>query len=169
MRVLQRPLHGVAGRALRGLNRNVADAPSRRADTRPEDPALLRFSAMTDDITALAEKLGALIAEDERFRRLREVENRVLARPELKALMEEYEQVRLTMAHKERNFQPIEPSEKRGYADVARRVQEQADLRELAKAQADYAALMEGVNRAIRSRIDAGFDGAESADDEATS
>ncbi len=123
---------------------------------------------MTDDITALAEKLGAMIAEDERFRRLREVENRVLARPELKALMEEYEQVRLTIAHKERNMQPIEPAEKRGYADVARRVQEQADLRELAKAQADYSALMEGVNRAIRSRIDAGFGGAEAADDDET-
>lgn len=125
---------------------------------------------MTDDITALAEQLGARIAEDARFRKLRDVENRVLARPELKTLMEEYEQARLTMAHKERNFQPIEPAEKRTYADVARRVQEEAVLRELAKAQADYAALMEGVNRAIRSRIDAGFGGADAAaDDETTS
>jgi cell fate (sporulation/competence/biofilm development) regulator YlbF (YheA/YmcA/DUF963 family) len=114
---------------------------------------------MSDDLLALAERLGAAIASDARFLRLRDVENRVLTRPELKRLMEEYEQARLTIETKERNLKPVEPEEKRAYAAVARRVQDEADLRDLARAQADYAALMESVNRAIKERIERGFAG----------
>jgi cell fate (sporulation/competence/biofilm development) regulator YlbF (YheA/YmcA/DUF963 family) len=106
-----------------------------------------------DEIQAAAERLADLLIADARFTSLREVENKVLGKPELKRLMEEYEQARLTLGRKEREFTPIEPSEKRAYADLARRVQDEPLLLELAKAQADYAAMMDGVNRAIHEKL----------------
>jgi cell fate (sporulation/competence/biofilm development) regulator YlbF (YheA/YmcA/DUF963 family) len=108
---------------------------------------------MDEAILAEAEKLAALLAGDPRFRRLRDVENAVLARPELKRMMEDYERSRLALLQKERDFTPIEPDQKRAHAELHRRVQDEATLRDLAKAQADYAAMMDKVNRVIQSKL----------------
>lgn len=113
---------------------------------------------MDDAILAEAEKLAALLAEDPRFKKLRETENAVLAKPELKRLMETYEQSRLGLARKEREFTPVSPDEKRALAEMQRKVQGEPLLLDLAKAQADYAAMMDKVNRAIHSRLRAGFE-----------
>lgn len=113
---------------------------------------------MNDDaLLDLAGRLGDLLAADPRFARLRETENKVLAAPELRRLMEEYEQARLGLAQKERTFTPIDPTEKRAYAEIAKRVQGEALLRDLAAAQADYAAMMNKVNTAIQSRLSSGL------------
>ncbi|HYC78070.1 MAG TPA: YlbF family regulator [Planctomycetota bacterium] len=114
---------------------------------------------MDDAILAQADKLAELLAADPRFERLRAAEDAVLKTPELKRLMEEFEQARLSVARKEREFTPVEPSEKRALADLQRRVQDSAPLRDLAKAQADYAQMMDRVNRAIHARLQAGLSG----------
>jgi cell fate (sporulation/competence/biofilm development) regulator YlbF (YheA/YmcA/DUF963 family) len=113
---------------------------------------------MDEAILAEAEKLGALLAADARLHRLRSVENDVLARPELKRLMEDYERSRLALARKERDFTPIEPDEKRALAELHRRVQDEPVLRDLAKAQADYAAMMDRVNRAIQAKVNSALE-----------
>ena len=108
---------------------------------------------MDEALLAEADKLASLLVADPRFKRLREGENSVLVRPELKRLMEDYEQARLGLARKEREFVPVEPDEKRALAELNRRVQAEESLRDLAKAQADYAAMMDKVNRTIQSKL----------------
>jgi cell fate (sporulation/competence/biofilm development) regulator YlbF (YheA/YmcA/DUF963 family) len=111
-----------------------------------------------DPILEQARKLAEMLAADPRFTKLRGLEGEVLQDAEKRALLEEYEKSRLSLEHKQLNFQPISPEEKRAHAEATRKVHAVPVLLELARAQADYAQMMDQVNRAIHERLRAGLE-----------
>jgi cell fate (sporulation/competence/biofilm development) regulator YlbF (YheA/YmcA/DUF963 family) len=102
-----------------------------------------------DAILDMARGLARMLAADPRTTTLRALEDQILKDAEARRLLEDYEKSRLTLDYKERNMQPIGPEEKRAHAEVTRRVHAVPALLELARAQADYAQMMDEVNRAI--------------------
>ena len=110
-----------------------------------------------DPILELATKLADMLASDPRFTTLRTLEHHVLKDPEMRRLLEDYEKSRMALDHKQRNFHPISPDEKRAHAEVTQRVHAVPVLLDLARAQADYAQMMDAVNRAIHERLQAGL------------
>jgi cell fate (sporulation/competence/biofilm development) regulator YlbF (YheA/YmcA/DUF963 family) len=106
-----------------------------------------------DPILEQASKLAEMLAGDPRFTKLRRLENEVLGDPEKRRLLEDYEKSRMALEHKQREFQPISPEEKKAHADVTKKVHAVPVLLELARAQADYAQMMDQVNRTIHDRL----------------
>jgi cell fate (sporulation/competence/biofilm development) regulator YlbF (YheA/YmcA/DUF963 family) len=112
-----------------------------------------------DAILEQARKLAELLAADPRFQALRRLETEVLKDPDKRRLLEDYEKSRLGLEHKQRNFQPISVEEKRAHADVTQKVHAVPVLLDLARAQADYAAMMDDVNRTIHALLRAEHEG----------
>ena len=108
-----------------------------------------------DGVTQLASKLGKLIAKEERYERLREAENAIQADPELRKTLDTFERQRERIAQLEAEQKPIEPEEKRELQQLTETVHANPKLQELARAQADYMEMMNSVNTAIRSEMDA--------------
>jgi cell fate (sporulation/competence/biofilm development) regulator YlbF (YheA/YmcA/DUF963 family) len=111
-----------------------------------------------DPILEQAQKLAEMLAADPRFTKLRELENDVLGDPVKRRLLEDYEKSRMTLEHKQREFQPISPDEKKAHAEVTKRVHAVPLLLDLARAQADYAQMMDQVNRTIHEKLRAGLE-----------
>jgi len=110
-----------------------------------------------DPILEQARKLAELLAADPRFIALRRLENEVLKDAGTRRLLEDYEKSRLSLDHKQRNFQPISPDEKHAHAEVTERVHAVPALLDLARAQADYAHMMDQVNRTIHELLKSGM------------
>lgn len=111
-----------------------------------------------DPILEQAQKLGEMLANDARFTKLRTLESDVLNDPEKRRLLEDYEKSRLALEHKQQHMHPISPDEKKAHAEITKQVHAVQDLLDLARAQADYAQMMDQVNRAIQDRLRAGFE-----------
>jgi cell fate (sporulation/competence/biofilm development) regulator YlbF (YheA/YmcA/DUF963 family) len=111
-----------------------------------------------EPILEQATKLAEMLATDPRFLKLRQLENDVLKDVEKRRLLEDYEKSRLTLEHKQLNLHPISPEEKKAHAEVTKRIHAVPVLLELARAQADYAQMMDLVNRTIHSRLRAGLE-----------
>jgi cell fate (sporulation/competence/biofilm development) regulator YlbF (YheA/YmcA/DUF963 family) len=106
-----------------------------------------------DPILEQANKLAEMLAADPRFLKLRQLEGDVLYDPEKRRLLEEYEKSRMTLEHKQREFHPISPEEKKAHAEVTKKVHAVPLLLDLARAQADYAQMMDQVNRTIHEKL----------------
>src|SRR5262245_61481181 len=111
-----------------------------------------------DSILEQATKLAEMLASDPRFTKLRQLENDVLKDPEKRRLLEDYEKSRMTLEHKQREFHPITPEEKKAHAEVTKKVHAVPVLLDLARAQADYAQMMDQVNRTIHEKLRAGME-----------
>jgi cell fate (sporulation/competence/biofilm development) regulator YlbF (YheA/YmcA/DUF963 family) len=111
-----------------------------------------------DPILEQATKLGEMLASDPRFTKLRELESDVLKDPEKRRLLEDYEKSRVTLELKQREFHPISPEEKKAHAEITKKVHGVPALLELARAQADYAQMMDQVNRTIHEKLRAGME-----------
>jgi len=114
-----------------------------------------------DPILELATKLGEMLASDPRFTKLRQLESDVLQDPEKRRLLEDYEKSRVTLELKQREFHPISPDEKKAHAEVTKKVHGVQALLDLARAQADYAQMMDQVNRTIHEKLRAGMESGE--------
>src|SRR5688572_30802220 len=112
-----------------------------------------------DPILEQATKLAEMLAADPRFTKLRKLESEVLGDQEKRRLLEEYEKSRMTLELKQREFQPISPEEKKAHAEVTKKVHAVPVLLDLARAQADYAQMMDQVNRTIHEMLRAGLEG----------
>jgi cell fate (sporulation/competence/biofilm development) regulator YlbF (YheA/YmcA/DUF963 family) len=117
--------------------------------------------APMDPILEEARKLAEMLATDARFTTLRDLETSVLKEPETRRLLEDYEKSRLELEHKQQNMHPISPDEKHAHAEITKKVHAVPALLDLARAQADYAQMMDLVNRTIHERLRAGFEAAE--------
>jgi cell fate (sporulation/competence/biofilm development) regulator YlbF (YheA/YmcA/DUF963 family) len=106
-----------------------------------------------DPILEQANKLAEMLAIDPRFTKLRKLENEVLGDQEKRRLLEEYEKSRMGLELKQREFLPISPDEKKAHAEVTKKVHAVPVLLELARAQADYAQMMDQVNRTIHEKL----------------
>ena len=115
-----------------------------------------------DQLLNLASKLGKLIAEHERFRKLRAAENAVNADAQTRSLVEALEAQRRKIADLEAKLQPVEPEDKHELQRLTEVVHANPKLQALAEAQADYFELMNKIDREIRSKL-----GVPEASDEA--
>jgi cell fate (sporulation/competence/biofilm development) regulator YlbF (YheA/YmcA/DUF963 family) len=106
-----------------------------------------------DPILEQAKKLAEMLATDPRFTKLRKLESEVLGDPEKRRLLEDYEKSRMNLEHKQREFHPISPDEKKAHAEITKQVHAVPVLLDLARAQADYAQMMDQVNKTIHERL----------------
>ena len=106
-----------------------------------------------EQLLNLASRLGKLIAEHERFKKLRAAENAVNADAETRGLVEALEAQRNKIADLEAKLQPVEPEDKHELQRLTDAVHVNPKLQALAEAQADYFELMNKIDREIRSRL----------------
>ncbi len=108
-----------------------------------------------DDPIDLAKRLGDLLAAHPRTKALRDATAAVEADPEARRLQEEYARAAEEMHDLEHEGKPIEPERKRLLVTLGDQVRRSAALQRLLKAHADFAELMDGVQRAIGEAVDA--------------
>ena len=106
------------------------------------------------DILDAAAGLGRRIAAHDSYRRLRAAETKVAEQPETRKLIEDFEAHRRKIAELETEMKPVEVADKHELQRLADAVHANADLQELLRAQADYLAMMNRVNRTIRQELD---------------
>ena len=106
-----------------------------------------------DEIRKLASELGRLIAQHERFVKLRAVEDAAGKDTEVGKLLASYEQQQQKLAELEAKQQPVEPEDKKELQRLTEAVHTNPQLQSLAKVQADYMELMNMVNQTIRKEL----------------
>lgn len=106
-----------------------------------------------DEIIALAEQLGGKIAATEPFTALRAAQKAIDADDDAKALLRQLEEKAREMAELEARQKPIEPALKHALQDAREKVHAHPILQELARAEADYMALMNRVNSALHGAL----------------
>ena len=107
-----------------------------------------------EEILDLAEKLGNLLRNDNRFRALMEAEKKVMADAEAKKLLEDFQTQSQKIMERERRREPVEVEDKHRLRDLHEKVAGHALIKELTKARVEYAELMNRVNRAIFGRAE---------------
>lgn len=107
------------------------------------------MSEPLDTVIEAAQALARVLAGHPRFIRLRDVEARVFADEGARDLADRFHHLRKAMRGKEAALTPVEPEEKRQLAALLDSVRGNPLLLELNRAQADYAEMMELVNRTL--------------------
>lgn len=102
-----------------------------------------------EEILELARKLGTALANDNRFRGLREAEKKVAADAEANKLLEDFQAQSQKIRELERRMQPVEVEDKRRLRDLHEKVAGHPLIKELTKARVEYAELMRQVNQAL--------------------
>ncbi len=105
-------------------------------------------------LLALAEKLGKLIAETDRYKALKSAEAAMRADAKAEESLKALREIETMIAGKERDMKPIEVEDKRKLASLREQVHSSETLQRLAKAQADYLEMMNRVNHAIRQALE---------------
>ncbi|MHC4695539.1 MAG: YlbF/YmcA family competence regulator [Planctomycetota bacterium] len=98
-----------------------------------------------NEILELAVKLGKLINADPRAERMAKARAALENSAADRQLLGEYEKAQLKIHELEANGSPIEPEDKRDLADAHGKVAASEVMKELMRAQVDYAELMNGV------------------------
>ena len=109
------------------------------------------------NILQKARHLAEAILKSDKFVNLREVETRIINDPAALELTEKYEQAALDMRAKEERMDPISPEEKQALKSLREQVAENSELQNLMRAQSEYRALMDQVNKTIHETIHEGF------------
>ncbi len=102
-----------------------------------------------NEILELAAKLGKLIQADPRAERMAKARTGLESSAADRQLLGEYENAQLKLHKLEAQGKPIEPEDKHNLADLHARVAASEVIKELLKAQVDYADLMSGVSMRI--------------------
>ena len=105
------------------------------------------------DVMAKAELLGRAVANSDRFKALREAEAAIEADEEVKNFSMQLEEHAEKIRKLEESNSPIEPEDKRKFAELQEKVRSCEKLQNLARAQADYAEMMAKVNQRIQERL----------------
>ncbi|KPJ56113.1 MAG: hypothetical protein AMS16_02965 [Planctomycetes bacterium DG_58] len=102
-----------------------------------------------EKVLKLAEKLGQEIRRHERYRLLREAEDKVLADPEAKQIQDDLEKQLQRIRKLEQEMKPIEVADKRELSRLQELAARNPGLKDLLRAQADYFEMMNKVNNTI--------------------
>ena len=102
-----------------------------------------------EEILELAQKLGHLLRNDNRFHALMEAEKKVAADAEARKLLEDFQAQSRKVMDLEQRRAPVEPEDKRRLRDLHERIAAHPLIKELTKARMEYADLLGRVNRAI--------------------
>ena len=106
-----------------------------------------------DDILKRAKELGQAIAAHERCQALKQAAKALKADEEAKQIEKEYARAARVLQEKSAAGEPLEPEEKRREADLRSKTVAHPLIRELLKAQADFAELMQETNAKLESAI----------------
>lgn len=109
-----------------------------------------------DAVRDAAVSLGRLIASSDAFVRLRAAESAVRADQATGDLIEALEGQRRKIAELEEQRKPVEVSDKHEMKRLNEQAQGNELLQDLLRAQADYVAMMNRVNGAIREAMESG-------------
>lgn len=101
------------------------------------------------EITELAEKLGQAIKENDRFKKVKELEENLKNDDDAKKLIEEHEAKARAIQKKESELVPVDVEEKKELMAMEEKIRANETLMNLMKAQADYAELINKVNENI--------------------
>jgi len=104
-------------------------------------------------IIEMAEKLGQQITASERFKATEAARNDVESDEPLQADMKALNELSNKIARLEKEVKPVEPDDKRRLRELQEKVTGHPKLQALARAEADFAELMNRVNRAIHAQF----------------
>ena len=107
-----------------------------------------------EDILKRAKELGEAIATHERCQALKQAVHALKADEEARQLDQEYSAAARVLQEKAAAGKPLEPEEKRLEADLRSKTIAHPVIRELLKAQADFAELMQQTNATLESAIE---------------
>jgi len=107
----------------------------------------------TERIQSLAQRLGEAIAEDERYKALKQAKEAYEADHDAQALEKEYDKAAATLRAKMEQKKPLEPEEKRQEADLRSKVAQNPTIQTLLKAQVEFHQLMREVNQTLEAAI----------------
>jgi len=105
------------------------------------------------DIIETAEKLGKQIAASERFNAVEAAREQIEGDEALQADMKALNEVSDRIAQLEKEVKPVEPDDKRRLRELQEKVTGHPKLQALARAEADFAELMNRVNRTIHAQL----------------
>lgn len=97
----------------------------------------------------MARQLGKRIADHPRAGVFRQAQQCIVADPDAKGLLEQYDAQTRRMVELEERHQPIEVADKHKLMDIQQRMSGNSALAQLMRAQADYVELMQAVSDAI--------------------
>jgi cell fate (sporulation/competence/biofilm development) regulator YlbF (YheA/YmcA/DUF963 family) len=117
-----------------------------------------------DEILDHARRLAELLAAHPRTRELREASTEVAGDAAAKSLEEDYSHLTAEVHHLEETGRPIEPETKRRLLDLQGRIRKSPALQRLFRAHAQFAEMMDGVQRTLGGALDEALAGPEAAE-----
>jgi cell fate (sporulation/competence/biofilm development) regulator YlbF (YheA/YmcA/DUF963 family) len=121
---------------------------------------------MKDDVIEDAARLGERLASHPRTAALKAASAEVHADADASRLQEDYSHALEDLREREAEGLPIEPEHKRRLASLGEEIRRSAPLQRLLKAHADFAEMMDGVQRAISGAVDGALGMEPGSDDE---
>ncbi len=106
-----------------------------------------------DKILELAGQLGELIAADPRGERMANAQARLQGSADDRQNLAEYETKQRALHELQVQGKPIEPEDKRALADLHAKVVGSEAIKELSKAQMDFAELMSAISKRIEQEV----------------
>ncbi|MHC4267956.1 MAG: YlbF family regulator [Planctomycetota bacterium] len=106
-----------------------------------------------EEILELASKLGAAIANNNRYKMFKETEEQLKKDNVAKEISEKLEKQSKKIYELEKNSKPIEVDDKKKLQQLKEEVASNPSIQKFLKAQADYVELMKKVNERIKSKL----------------
>ncbi len=106
-----------------------------------------------EEILELASKLGAAIANNNRYKMFKETEEQLKKDNVAKDISEKLEKQSKKIYELEKNLKPIEVEDKKKLQQLKEEVASNPSIQKFLKAQADYVELMKKVNERIKSKL----------------
>ena len=106
-----------------------------------------------DRVLSLATRLGQAVAEHDRCQAFRQARERFDKDEEAQRLQTEYDEAATVLREKMASNEPLEPEEKRRETDLRQQIASNETMRDLIRAQADFAELMRAINDAIEKEV----------------
>jgi len=102
-----------------------------------------------NDILKKAEELGRAISASDRFKAVEKAREEIDADKQLQADVKVLNDLTTKLAKLEKDTKPVEPDDKHRLRDLQQKVMGAAKMQELMRVEADFAELMNRVNRTI--------------------
>jgi cell fate (sporulation/competence/biofilm development) regulator YlbF (YheA/YmcA/DUF963 family) len=118
-----------------------------------------------DDVLDQARRLAELLAAHPRTKELRQATAEISGDAAAKTLEEDYARLSAEVHQLEETGRPIEPETKRRVLDLQTRIRKSPPLQRLFRAHAQFAEMMDGVQRTLSGALDEALGGSEAPAD----
>jgi cell fate (sporulation/competence/biofilm development) regulator YlbF (YheA/YmcA/DUF963 family) len=105
------------------------------------------------DIIQLAEQLGKAIGDAPEATAMREARQAVAAKPQLRQMLNDYQQQINRIGRMEHEGKPVEVTDKQKLQALHDKLIADADFKKLTEAQMDYVELLRKINNAVRQQL----------------